>query len=220
MTQYYLIIHPALPIITMYKNKKILIILLVLFGWITSISAQSSTSTKMKVKRNYTLILYAGSGLAQYVANINTQPIGLQTNIKKINLYETIRVMWHPKYRLSVGLETGYTNFYSYTLSNAGTVGKVKLTAVPLLVVVSVKIVKRVNIFAGFGSYFLTTHLNYNGQLTSHAQSLGSNFAINYVQPITKKLGLAVEAKFVDAFQTKDYMLAAQLQLVWRFLDY
>ena len=204
----------------MFNNKNKLIIIVLLSFFFTPISGQSVKKTMIKRNRNYSFVLYAGSGPSNYVANINTQPIGLQTNLKKSGLYETIRVMWHPNYRLRVGIETGYTNFYSYTLLNGNSTGKVKLTAIPLLVVFSIKIIKRFNLFAGFGSYFLTTYLNYNGNIKSHAQSLGSNFAINYVQPINKKLGLAFEGKLVNAFQTRDAMLAAQVQLMWRFYDY
>ena len=204
----------------MYINKKIFAITLLSLFFINIAYSQRVKNKKRTTPRNYAFVLYAGGGIAHYVAPINTQPIGLQTNIQRNSLYETIRVMWHPNYRLRVGLETGYTNFYSYTLLNGNIDGKVKLTAIPLLVVVSIKLVKRVNLFAGFGSYFLTTHLNYNGKITSHASSLGSNIAINYVQPINKKVGIAFEGKWVNAFQTKDYMLSAQVHLVWRFLDY
>ena len=73
---------------------------------------------------------------------------------------------------------------------------------------------------AGFGSYFLTTHLNYNGNVKSGMVSLGSNIAVNYLQPVSNKVQIALEGKWLNAFQTKDNMLALQLQVVWRFLDY
>ena len=204
----------------MYNNKKILLISILLTCCILQTSAQSSAKTKLKPKHNYAFVLYAGMGPSYYVSPINTQPIGLQTDIKRSSLYKTIRVMWHPNYRLRVGLETGYTNFYSYTLINGGKEGKVQLTSIPVLIMLSIKITKRVNLFAGFGSYFLTTNLNYNGAVKSHASSLGSNIAVNYVQPITKKIGVAFEGKLVNAFQTKDNMFTAQMHLVWRFLEY
>ena len=212
------------PTIIMYNLKKIILTfaILTLFSVESALSQTSKIVNKQKfrLKRNYSLVLYVGSGIAQYVANINTQPIGLQTNIMQTSAYETFRVMWHPNHRLRVGLESGYTNFYSYNLINANSLGSVKLTAIPLLIVASIKIVNRVNLFAGFGTYFLTTHLNYHGQLTSHATSLGSNIALNYVQPLNKNVGIAFETKWVNAFQTKDNMLAAQVELVWKFLNY
>lgn len=184
------------------------------------VSAQVTIKKIGKLKRNYSFVLYAGGGLSGYVATINTQPIGLQTDITRNSLFETVRIMWHPNHRLRVGLETGYTNFYSYALKNGNTEGNVKLSAIPILIVWSIKVVDRVNLFAGFGSYFLTTHLNYDGKVKSTTLSLGSSVALNYVQPVSKKLGVAIEGKWLNAFQTKDNMLALQLLLAWRFLEY
>ena len=205
----------------MYTSKLNYIIsaLLAIFSCAMSI-AQSAIKKNVKPPRHYSFVLYAGTGLSAYTAKINTEPIGLQTNIKQTSLYETIRVMWQPNYRLRLGIETGYTNLYSYTLKNGNIPGKVSLSAIPILVVWSIKIVNRVNLFAGFGSYFLTTHLNYNGKVKSRTLSLGSNVALNYVLPVSKKMGIAAEAKWLNAFQTKDNMLAFQFQLVWKFLDY
>ncbi len=182
--------------------------------------AQTVKKKNGKPVRNYALVLYAGGGLSSYAANINTQPIGLQTDVKRTSLYGTIRLMWHPNYRLRLGIESGYTNFYSYSVKNGNASGKVTLSAIPILIVWSIKVVNRVNLFAGFGSYLLTTHLNYNGMVKSSTLSLGSNVALNYVQPISKKCGVAIEGKWLNAFQTKDNMVALQLQLVWKFLEY
>ena len=207
----------------MYKNKfypAILFLFTVLLSSTAVAQAVKKRNGKVRPVRQYSFVLYGGGGMAGYVADVNTQPIGLQTNIKTTFPYGTVRLMWHPNYRLRLGFETGYTNFYSYSLKNGNTSGKVSLSAIPLLVVWSIPIVKRVNLFAGFGTYVVTTHLNYSGKVKSTAYSLGSNVAINYVYPLSKKLGLATEAKWLNAFQTKDNMLALQVQLVWKFLEY
>ena len=201
------------------KNKLAVYLLLSIF-LVDTACAQTINKKNGKPKRNYALVLYAGGGFAGYTANINTQPIGLQTDIKRTSLCGTVRIMWHPNYRLRLGLESGYTNFYSYSLKNGNSSGKVNLRAIPILIVWSIKIVNRVNLFAGFGSYFLTTHLDYNGRVKSSTLSLGSNVALNYVQPISKKCGVAIEGKWLNAFQTKDNMVSLQLQLVWKFLEY
>ena len=76
--------------------------------------------------------------------------------------------------------------------------------------------IKRVSIFAGIGSYWLTTRLNYDGQVKSKTFSLGSNIALSYIQPLSKTLGLAAEAKWMNAFETKDNLLSLQVLLVWQ----
>ena len=184
----------------------------------TAVAQVTKKNANPKRIRQYALVLSAGAGVATYTSNIINQ--GLQISNKRTYPNALIRVMWHPNYRLRVGVETGYTNFYSYSIINGDKTGKVTLSAIPILIVWSIPIVKRVNLFAGFGSYYLTTHLNYQGKVNSSSYSLGSNLAINYVQPITKKLGIAAEFKWINAFQTKDNQIALQAHLVWKFLQY
>ena len=99
----------------------------------------------VKPIKHYAVVLYAGGGVANYTSAIINQ--GLQTSNNRTNPSAMLRVMWHPNYRLKVGIETGISNFYSYTIKNGNDVGKVTLTAVPILVVWSIPIIKRVNIF-------------------------------------------------------------------------
>ena len=204
----------------MYINKMYyFLIVLISVSIFQTVSGQIvKKNGKPKKTRHYAVVLYAGGGIANYTSNIINQ--GEQISKQTINPDATIRVMWHPNHRLRVGFETGYTNFYSYAIRNGNDIGKVTLSAIPILVVWSIPIIKRVNLYAGFGSYHLTTHLNYLGKVNSGTYSLGSNIAINYVQPITKKLGLAAEFKWTNAFQTKDNQVSLQAHLVWKFLEY
>ena len=204
----------------MYINKiNSLLFILISVLLLQTVNAQTiKKNGKQKRIRHYALVLDAGGGVATYTSNIINQ--GEQISKHPTNPDATIRVMWHPNHRLRVGFETGYTNFYSYAIKNGNNIGKVTLSAMPILVVWSIPIIKRVNLFAGFGSYHLTTHLNYQGKVNSSTYSLGSNLAINYVQPITKKLGISAELKWTNAFQTKDNLVGLQAHLVWKFLEY
>ena len=204
----------------MYINKIyfLIIILISVLSFQTVCGQPIKKDGKLKRIRHYSLVLYAGGGVATYTSNIINQ--GEQISKQITNPDATIRIMWHPNHRLRVGFETGYTNFYSYAIKSGNNIGKVTLSAIPILVVWSIPILKRVNLFAGFGSYRLTTHLNYLGKVNSSTYSLGSNIAINYIQPITKKLGLAAEFKWTNAFQTKDNQVGLQAHLVWKFLEY
>ena len=204
----------------MYINKiNSLLFILISVLLLQTVNAQTiKKNGKQKRIRHYALVLDAGGGVATYTSNIINQ--GEQISKQSTNPDATIRVMWHPNHRLRVGFETGYTNFYSYALKNGNNMGKVTLSAMPILVVWSIPIIKRVNLFAGFGSYRLTTHLNYLGKVNSSTYSLGSNISINYVQPITKKIGLATEFKWTNAFQTKDNLVGLQVHIVWKFLEY
>ena len=182
--------------------------------------SQSNVKAIDQVKRKKSLVVYVGGGLADYLAPIKIQAVNLQNNITRTSATGTIRIMWHPGYRLNLGIESGYTNFYSYHVKNNGISGKLSLHAIPMLVVWSMPILKRVNIFYGLGSYLLTTGLKYGGVVESKNFSLGSNIAISYTQPVSKKLGIAAEAKWMNAFVTKDNLLSVEVQLVWKFFEF
>lgn len=183
---------------------------------VNNLFAQSNVKTDTVVTRKQSFVLYVGGGLGGYTTTINPTAGILQGDVSKISPVGTFRIMWHPGYRLHLGIETGYTNFYSYHVKNGNVSGKVSLHAIPLLIVWSMPVVKRVSIFAGIGSYWLTTRLNYDGQVKSKTFSLGSNIALSYTQPLSKTLGLAAEAKWMNAFETKDNLLSLQVLLVWQ----
>lgn len=183
---------------------------------VNNLFAQSNVKTDTVVTRKQSFVLYVGGGLAGYTTTINPTAGILQGDVSKISPVGTFRIMWHPGYRLHLGIETGYTNFYSYHVKNGNVSGKVSLDAIPLLIVWSMPVVKRVSIFAGLGSYWLTTRLNYDGQVKSKTFSLGSNIALSYTQPLSKTLGLAAEAKWMNAFETKDNLLSLEVLLVWQ----
>jgi len=111
-------------------------------------------------------------------------------------------------------------NFYSYELKNGNKTGTVSLTAIPILFVWSMAITKRLNVFAGVGSYFMTTHLHYDSKVTSGALGLGFNVSVNYIQPVSSKFGIGAEIKWTEATQTRDYGLSAHLMLEWKFFEW
>ncbi len=181
---------------------------------------KDTINDNVNIKGRYSFVLYTGGGWFTYAGSVGSAGTATDRAIVRTHPIGTFRIMWHPDHRLRIGLESGYTTFYSYKLRNGNIPGKVKLTGIPLLVVWSMAITKRINIFAGIGSYLLTTDLSYQGKVTSNAFSLGINAAVNYVQPLTKKLGIGAEIKWTEASQTKDYGVSAHLMLVWKFLEW
>ena len=218
--EYYLTFLHAQLITIMYINKAFFLsVMLMTIMSINNSFAQSNVKTDTLVKRRQSLVLQIGGGLSSYVAPITIKPIELPGSIKRNSLAATVRLMWYPNYRLRLGIESGFINFYSYKVKNGNNSGKVNLNAVPLLIVWSMQVVKRVNVYAGFGTYFVTTHLDYLGKVDSKAFILGSNIALSYTQPISSRLGIAAEAKWMNAFETKDYALGLQVQMVWKFIQ-
>ena len=183
-------------------------------------AAQSIVKTDSLVQRKQSLVLQVGGGLNYYLAAVKIKPAALAGRVNRFSPAGTVRLMWYPRYRLRIVLESGYTQFYSYKVINGSTKGKLSLEAVPVLVVWSMQLLRRVNVYAGIGSYLLTTRLDYDGKVNSSAWVLGTNIALSYTQPLSKKIGIAAEAKWMNSFETKDAAISIQAQLVWKFLQW
>ena len=205
----------------MYTNRAIILaVLLIITASINKSFAQSDVKIDSLAKKKKSLVVQIGGGISYYAREINIKPTELPGSTQRSSPAATIRIMWYPQYRLRFGIESGFTNFYSYKIKNGNNLGKVHLSAIPILAVWSMQVVRRVNVYAGFGTYFLTTHLSYKGEVDSKVLVLGSNIALSYTQPISKNAGIAAEAKWTNAFETKDAALSLQVHMVWRFLQW
>ena len=182
----------------------------------TAAHAQESTGQRGQ----YAFVAYLGGGMGYYATHAGT-PTAVNPTTNKWGFNGTIRVLWHPDHLLRVGLETGHMTFYSYKFSDsAGVQGKTSVTGVPLLLVASMPVTSRLNVFFGTGFYNLTTNLDYRGKTTANKLSVGWMLATSYIQPVSKDLGIGLELKWADAAQTVDASIVGQLQLVWKFLKW
>ncbi len=203
----------------MSKSYMVIPVIMALVSF-NNLYAQAIVKTDSLITRKQSLVLHLGGGISNYARDINIKAIGIPGSINRLSAAGTVRLMWYPNHRLRVGIESGYMQFYSYRVKNGTIPGSVSLEAIPLLVVWSMPIVKRVSIFAGFGSYILISHLNYQGAVKSRATVLGSNIAMSYTLPLSPVLGIATEAKWMNAFETKDGCVSLQVQLVWKFIQW
>ena len=163
----------------------------------------------------YALVLYATGGLSWYPA-VPGVPSQLDTRATTWAPSGTARLMWIPDHRLRVGFESGWTPLYSYTIEGPGPRGRVEQVAVPLLLMWSMPITKHFSLFAGYGTYRLTSKLDYLGTTHSSTFSLGYAAALSYVYPLSKTVGLDAEVKWYDAAETRHTLLLAQIGLVWK----
>ncbi len=183
-------------------------------------SAQQKVKKEKLPKRKPSFVLQAGGGVSWYRAPVNLSAVAYPGTLNKWSPAGTVRIMWYPRYRLRLGLESGFTNFYSYRVKDTSGQGKVNLQAIPVLLVWSMQVLPGVNIYAGFGSYILNTHLTYRGTVNSGDVVLGSNVAVSYTVPLNKRLGLAAEAKWLNAFETKDDAFSLQVHLAWKVFQW
>jgi hypothetical protein len=184
---------------------------------------QSFAQSNVKVDSNRvrkSFVLQLGGGFGSYTNPVHIKPQSLSGSIQRYSAVGTIRLMWYPSYRLRMGFESGYTDFYSYKVKNGNIAGSLHLNAVPLLFVFSMQVVRRVNVYAGIGAFMETTRLQYDGNVTSKAFVLGSNIAVSYTRPITDRLSIIAEAEWLNAYDTKDAAINVQVMLGWRFLEW
>ena len=122
-------------------------------------------------------------------------------------------MMWHPEHLIRVGLETGWMDLYSYSIDGPGEQGSVNVKAIPLLLIWSMRVTPRVEAYAGWGTYRLSSTLDLLGRSRSSAYSQGYVAAVAYVFPIGEKLNTAIEVKWMNAFVTGHQLLALQARL-------
>lgn len=163
----------------------------------------------------YALVLYVGGGLSWY-PKVAEVPVHLDARAQPLGASMSARLMWLPDRRLRVGFESGWTPVYTYDIEGPGPKGRVEMVAVPLLLLWSMPVTKRLSLFAGYGTYRLTSTLHYLGTTRASTFSLGYAASLSYVVPFSPTLGLAIEGKWYNAVETRHTLLCGQVQLVWK----
>ena len=202
-----------------YNHKMFLRFFFAFVALAVGMAAVGQDSMATKKKRNYSLDLYVGGGVSYYAAPLKPAVEGVE-NKKLVFPIGTFRLMWQPDHRLGLGIESGYVNFYSYEVKHDTVSAKIKLTAIPVLVMWSMALAPHFKVFAGFGFYAMTTNLDYREKVHSSTNSLGWSVAASYKQAIGKDLWLSYELKWFKAHETRDDLLSAQVNLGWRFLHF
>jgi hypothetical protein len=197
------------------QNKRLHIIWLFSFCIIQVISHAQDEVDPKAYKTEKAVVVYAGGGISFFAGKTGT-PSGFDADIKKFHPIGTLRLMWRPGKLLHAGLETGWVRFYSYTIENSGKEGKTEVRATPILLVLSMPLSNRFHVFTGTGIYLMRSILDYETHVKSTGYNLGWMVAATYEQPLSKKFGLAYEAKWLNASGTKDRVVSLQLQLIWK----
>jgi hypothetical protein len=193
---------------------------LILIAFIFLISKQSDCFGEGDTARGeYAIDIYAGGGISLYSADAS-RPAYLDTKINTAGFAGTLRVMWKPDHLLSVGIESGFANFYSYRFGKNLNDGRVHLTAIPVLLVWSMPINRYFSVCAGYGSYLLNSTLEFEGVVKTKMFSLGWVASASYLHRISSRSGMIMELKWMNATETRDAVITAQLQFAWRMLKW
>ncbi len=167
----------------------------------------------------YALVFQIGGGLSYY-ASTPGSPAGGTDDVNRAQPSATFRAMWHPDHRLRIGLETGWSTFYSYDVTAAGIPpSSLSLTSVPLLIIWEMDF-REFSAFAGTGYYRLTTNLESGTTVSVGTWSFGWTAGVSRLWPISDNLGLGGELKWQNATENKDGMIVLQAQLAWKALEW
>jgi hypothetical protein len=211
------IILPHLYIIFMF-NRKLIFFLLIIFT-LTEVENAFSQDSTADHKKDYSLMFYGGGGLSYYIINPHV-PLHVNTTVNRYSPVYSARIMWLPDHRLRFGLETGWMHMYKYNITADNYSGKLELTAVPLLIVWSMKIGKCLNLFAATGTYFIRTTLDFDGTARSSSLSLGWMLAASYDIKLSESIFLTPELKWYNPSESDDQMLSLQMLVAWKFFKW
>ena len=186
------------------------LILINMFCLMTSlmVMAQVTDTARQPVSRLSHFTLAIGVGWSHYFANMDLVPA---RNVQKEFIGTSMRFMWEPEYRLSLGLETGFYRIYRVdsTLSAEYTMDS-RMYVVPLLLVIRMRIVDNFYFSVAPGLAFQFSQISGIGdKVQSHMLSL-SNFeaCASYLYPLSKHMVLGGEARVFYIGKTNDYIMS------------
>ena len=166
----------------------------------------------------YSLSAEVGLGYSRYFTTMS------YNDLNKNGLSGTIKVMWNPEHLLSVGLETGYQQLYSYNYDNYetefGTTNvSASMYAVPIFIIISMKVIPNVKVSAGSGAYLLNNSGESFGIENHSSQiSIGAHIGASYSYPINNSFSIDGELLYSYFSKLQDQTVALQFLFVYDFL--
>lgn len=166
-------------------HKALALLLLALVSW------QASAQMDSTMKHRFTV--YAGVGPNYYFNNL----VLFKSLVNELNYSVVGRIMWEPEHRLSVGIEAGY--YRLYTLNFPGVLNtKIANTAVPIQVVIGMRIHRNFYTNLSMGFSFLTNDVttNFAGDFDARALSAADfTLTLGYKKMISDRFSLGAETK-------------------------
>ena len=177
--------------------------------------AQKTWNTRDSVARGVSITV--GTGISHYINTLQDDP--QRTSLRQNFSCSSIRFMWEPEHRLSLGIETGYYKAYEVQLSDSKQVNTASLSVIPILFRVQMRVFKRFYASVATGISIHHSLVNALGN-KSDSETMGfSNLQLSagYIHPITKQFGLGLEAKFLSENKTEDMILSFEAVARYQF---
>ncbi len=177
--------------------------------------AQKTWNTRDSVARGISIVV--ASGMSHYINTLQIDPS--KTSIKQNFSCSSMRVMWEPEHRLSLGIEAGYYKVYEVQLEENSNVNTASLSIIPILFCVQMRVFKRFYVSAATGVSIHHADVNILGNQSNSQTWTFSNlkFSAGYVYPITKSFGLGLQAQFLSENKTEDMIASVQAVARYQF---
>jgi hypothetical protein len=178
------------------RNAYVVFVFCLIF---TSLHAQ--TENPAPVKKD-PFAFYAGIGPNIYFNNL----VLAKDDVNEFNYSIAGRIMWEPEHLLSLGVESGYYRLYTVNIPELPDV-KISNSAIPIQVVISMKILKKFycNFSSGQTILINKVHTPAAGDVNASTLSLG-DFAgtFGYKYPLKNHFSLQAELKYFHASKLND----------------
>jgi hypothetical protein len=163
---------------------------------------------------HYSLLM--GIGWTHYFNNLDYGDQNMRKDFTGIS----IQSYWEPEYKLSLGVETGYYKLFEVRNKLTQDItAEVDRTAVPILLLVRMRIIDNFYLGAGFGVALIKNLASGTSvKITTNTWSL-SNYkaAASYLYPVKTRLKLGGEMNLYNYGNINDWMYSIQALISFRF---
>jgi hypothetical protein len=186
-------------------KRQVLFLVFFLFLSYTGFSQQTDS---VKVKRNH-YSLAVGIGWAHYINSLEIGKDNATINSAGLSL----KFFWEPEHRLSLGLESGFYRLYKVkSKTDTDLQGQATMSAMPLLLVVRMRIIDHFYLSAGGGLAVMFNKVTgINDKVNSNILSLSNyQFSGSYLYPLAKHWQVGGELKVLNFGKASDWMYTLQ----------
>jgi hypothetical protein len=186
-------------------KRQVLFLVFFLFLSYTGFSQQTDS---VKVKRNH-YSLAVGIGWAHYINSLEIGKDNATINSAGLSL----KFFWEPEHRLSLGLESGFYRLYKVkSKTDTDLQGQATMSAMPLLLVVRMRIIDHFYLSAGGGLAVMFNKVTgINDKVNSNILSLSNyQFSGSYLYPLAKHWQVGGEFKVLNFGKASDWMYTLQ----------
>lgn len=178
--------------------------------------AQKAWDTRDSVARGVSIVV--SSGISHYINSLQLDP-SKASSVKQNFSCSSMRIMWEPEHRLSLGIEAGHYKVYEVQLIENNSINTASLSITPILFCVQMRVFKRFYVSAATGVSVHHADVNTLGNQSNSQTWTFSNlkFSAGYVYPITKQFGIGLQAQLLSENKTDDVIASVQALVRYQF---